>query len=435
MSRKNKNLSLPLVVILGSTCSFICGGIFVYFLMHQFPSPEIPALPVAVETAVQEPSLNLEEKSPETLEKQKEEQITETAQVIIEKPGATTLPDEDIQAVIDLLRSDYIGASELLSQPLDANSISLLIQTAPEKIKLSFAPVISYAADKYNHIEFLEDDQYPIGYLRLTSIREKDLSQIIATWPKWIEQDIAGLILDLRFFNDQKDFQPAADFLSLFVTPGQRLFSVQDTKVTVSEYMSESQPMEIPGFFPIIILIHEQTRGSGEVIAYLLKEKVNATIVGLPSAGESAVFTENKLPSGRYIRIASAQTVIKAKNLLGQPIQPDISVASDSAKAWKTLHKKSKLKLKDLFSEYLTSTRLNWYDEETNESTRRLEPNPSDDAEKITLKDHLLQHARDLILGVYIMSQPPDAILTPSLAPEEKSASAEIKNQLLDEPF
>ncbi|MEM9445628.1 MAG: S41 family peptidase [Verrucomicrobiota bacterium] len=407
MSNKKSlpQISTPLFLS-ALAAAFLMGGSIVYFFLLTTNFTEKEQTPIA--------SQDISEKLTQinTLgdSDKKDQQENRPLNEMEKQQPLLSLTPKDTNILLNLLRTDYIDSASLLSQPLKPENVSSYIQNAPDKIKVTFAPLQIYSADEHNVLELLAHN---IAYLRLTSVREQDINDLTSLWPEWHEKAIVGLILDLRFFYEQTDFSLSAKFLSLFVSPNTPLFSVQDSSSTLSEFDSSSQPLNIPAKFPILIVINKDTRGAGELIASYLKKQLNAILLGTETSGEAGLFTSSKkLPSGRYARLAKATAILPDQtDLLGKPIIPDIPLPENeqTTEAWELAIES---KVSNTISEITPFPRRNWFEQPDKNSALK-KPNSLRD-NNLTLRDSFLQKAVSIIRSIHITQQTPPAALSKS---------------------
>jgi|GEM_PF-2950250 len=245
---------------------------------------------------------------------------------------------EEYQEVIEALHGDFVDAQQLLAEPLTPQSLPGVLSKLGSKVRIFSEP-------------FLKPDEYwkpgaellPHGivYWRLPNFNDKQTAAFLSSWSDWrTKGDVTALVVDLRFFQSPNDFDGAADCASLFTAPNTPLFTVQGLKYPQKVFTSQRQPLDIPDKMPILVLTNPGTRGAGEVLAYMLQRHAKALIVGQSTAGEAGVYTEKKMHSGRYLRVAVAMVQdASGENLLGKPLVPDILTtmsAADEMDAYKT---------------------------------------------------------------------------------------------------
>ncbi|MEM1159062.1 MAG: S41 family peptidase [Verrucomicrobiota bacterium] len=232
--------------------------------------------------------------------------------------------ENEVEEIIDLLRTGYLEPSTILVEKLNQDSLEQIFSASDHYVRLSMDAVLSPFRGSRNVVETL---LYDIAYWRPNRLGTGANRALIRQWPVWRSAPSPGLIIDLRFFRDGNNFEGAAMAAGLFTNPGTPLFSIQDLARPQRIFRSEQQPLGIERQFPIIVLTNNYTRGAGEALAYLLKEQCNALIIGQPTAAEGGLYTETKLSSGRYLRLASTRvTLADGTDMIGRKLHPDIKI-------------------------------------------------------------------------------------------------------------
>ncbi len=264
-----------------------------------------------------------------------ENDFTDGAELTVVPPRLVTPPpprlqqhlkpqENEIGEIIDLLRTGYMEPSTILVEKLDQESLQQLVSANDHFARLSVDPVLSPFGNSRNIVETL---LYNTAYWRPTTLGADANQALIRQWSVWRSAPAPGLIIDLRFFRDGNNFEGAAMAAGLFTNPGTPLFSIQDLAKPQKIFRTQRQPLAIDRKFPIIVLINQYTRGAGEVLAQLLRDRCHALLVGQSTAGEGGLYTETKLSSGRYLRLASTRvTLTDGSDMIGRPLHPDVKI-------------------------------------------------------------------------------------------------------------
>jgi len=295
--------------------TMILGGAVTYFLLFHTPYLDL-----------------IKPEMPQTTAQKNLSQIEE---LTIIPPRLVTSPpprlqqhlkpqDDEFDEIIDLLRTGYMEPSTILVEKLDQDSLEQLVSASDHYVRLSIDPVLSPFRGSRNVIDTL---LYDIAYWRPTRLDAAAQQALIRQWSVWRSAPAPGLIIDLRFFRDGNNYDGVAMAAGLFTSPGTPLFSIDGLARPQKIYRTERQPLTIERQFPILVLTNNYTRGAGEVLAYLLREHSNAMIVGQSSAAEGGLYTETKLSSGRYLRLASSRvTLADGSDMIGSRLHPDITI-------------------------------------------------------------------------------------------------------------
>ena len=125
-----------------------------------------------------------------------------------------------------------------------------------------------------------------IGYLRIKSFDEPTGKLVKATIEKLGGNALKGLVIDLRA-NPGGAVQAAVDVASLFLHPGQLVFTVRGR----TEQKQEARVAQLaqPYTFPVAVLMDEMSASAAEILAGSLQDHDRATILGAPSYGKGIV--------------------------------------------------------------------------------------------------------------------------------------------------
>jgi carboxyl-terminal processing protease len=126
-----------------------------------------------------------------------------------------------------------------------------------------------------------------LGYIRLTSFVETTMPHLEKTLTQLEEQDLKGLILDLRG-NAGGLLQTAIEVVDLFVNEGPILQS--RSRFIVPSFWNAKRQGTHPGY-PLVILIDGGSASASEIVAGALQDAAHrrATLVGSRSFGKGSV--------------------------------------------------------------------------------------------------------------------------------------------------
>jgi carboxyl-terminal processing protease len=122
-----------------------------------------------------------------------------------------------------------------------------------------------------------------IGYLRIKSFDEPTGKLLKTTIENLGGSALKGLVIDLRA-NPGGAVQAAVDVASLFLQPGQVVFTVRSR--TEQKQEARVAPLSRPYNFPVAILMDEMSASAAEILAGSLQDHDRATILGEPSYGK-----------------------------------------------------------------------------------------------------------------------------------------------------
>ena len=152
-----------------------------------------------------------------------------------------------------------------------------------------------------------------IGYLRLGDLNNANLKELDKKVQEFGQKKVDALIIDLRISTG--DFTSAAEFAKRFTPKGKVLFNVRKPARQDRSFTSDRDP-SFQGL--IVVLADSDTSGGAEAVVAVLKQNDKALIIGQTTAGRAVEYSDQPLPSGKILRVASAEAVLPD----GQPLFP-----------------------------------------------------------------------------------------------------------------
>ena len=177
-----------------------------------------------------------------------------------------------------------------------------------------------------------------VGYLRVGSFDEATGRDIKAGIEKLGGRKLHGLVLDLR--NNPGGLVTAAlETASLFLNPGQTIFSIRGRKSAAEQ---ETVPRQAePYTFPVSIILNGKSASASEIVAGALQDHDRATILGEPSFGKGLVQSVFPLSSGTGIALTTALYYTPSGRSIQKPLNAgdyELGEASAHLNADKTFH-------------------------------------------------------------------------------------------------
>jgi len=203
-------------------------------------------------------------------------------------------------------------------------SVTLTVQTPGEPRRdVTLERDIIAAADVLRGTFF---EGTGLAYYRLPVVAAGDLAEALAQDLDGQPQKPSGLILDLRTSRGIEP-QTLLQLLSLF---GDGDFGQFYTR-TMSETISlEGINVNGSQTVPLIILIGPDTAAQAEILAGALQASGRATLIGLPTPGDTELLTDVDLPDGSRFSLVTASFRLPDGTDLGLAgVQPDIRVEGD----------------------------------------------------------------------------------------------------------
>lgn len=161
-----------------------------------------------------------------------------------------------------------------------------------------------------------------IGYVRIPQFQEatpKDLKQVLQTFQ---EQNIRGLILDLR--NNPGGLLTATiEVAEQFLEPNKLIVVLKGRdRNRTDEYVSRHEsPLDK---IPMVVLVNQGTASGSEIVAGALQDHGRAVIIGTPTFGRSTIQTILPLSDGSGLRLTTALYYRpKGQPINQSKIQPD----------------------------------------------------------------------------------------------------------------
>jgi carboxyl-terminal processing protease len=143
--------------------------------------------------------------------------------------------------------------------------------------------------------DFMLDPEKKIGYIRLTAFSRETAAELRRALQSLKEQDMRGLILDLRF-NPGGLLSSAVEVCNLFISRG-RIVSTSGRNSP--ERVWEAQNNGAFEGFPMAILVNRFSASASEIVAACLQDHKRAVIVGERTWGKGSV--QNVIPLDEHL--------------------------------------------------------------------------------------------------------------------------------------
>jgi hypothetical protein len=243
---------------------------------------------------------------------------TPTAADLINSLGAA-----DLQAAITLLKSNFTNSDAITETELNRATVQGLMTRLPNGVKLLPNPESSQPeAQNPLYSEILDGH---IGYLRLGSLNNADLQTMDKSLSNFTGKKVDALVVDLRASSGTNDFAVAAEFAKRFCPKGKPLFTLRKPAARQDRVFNSDRDPAFRGL--IMVLADGDTAGGAEAVAAALRGYDKALLVGQPSAGRAAEYSDLALPGGKILRVAVAEMVSpEGHSLFPDGIKPDLPV-------------------------------------------------------------------------------------------------------------
>jgi carboxyl-terminal processing protease len=142
-----------------------------------------------------------------------------------------------------------------------------------------------------------------IGYIRVSSFDENTGKDIKAAIEKLGGDRMVGLVLDLRN-NPGGLVEAALETTSLFLQPGQKIFTVRGRTVPEKSELAPSTAK--PYTFKLAILTNAKTASASEIVAGAMQDHDRAVVIGEPTFGKGLVQNVFNLHEGAGLALTTA---------------------------------------------------------------------------------------------------------------------------------
>lgn len=166
-----------------------------------------------------------------------------------------------------------------------------------------------------------------IGYINISIIGEETEHLLKTTILDLKNQDIKGLILDLRG-NGWGILPVAVDVASHFIPKGKLVVSAKYTTFEDEKLISEGY--NDFGDMPIVVLIDGLTASAGEIIALALQQHIGAQLIGTTTFGKWSIQTMTDFVDGASLKYTVGKWYApNGINIDTTGITPDIIIEFD----------------------------------------------------------------------------------------------------------
>lgn len=175
---------------------------------------------------------------------------------------------------------------------------------------------------KISHVssEVLENN---IGYIKISSFEGGCATEFQERYNEIKDKNISSLIIDLRF-NGGGLVDEALKIADLMVPKDQILLITTD-KEQAEEITKARNEEEIK--LPIVVLINEYSASASEILAGILKEDINAELIGIKTYGKGVIQTVYTLSDGSGLKITTNEYFTPNHNKINKiGIEPTIEV-------------------------------------------------------------------------------------------------------------
>jgi len=269
-------------------------SIFAVNLDAQSPAPTSPALPAASPSATP---------------------ITEDL--------VNSLGPADLQAVITLLKSNFTDPDAITDTELNRATVEGLLARLPRGVMLlrgkenpsASAPSAFYSEIIAGHI----------GYVRVGSLNSANLQALDKSLNAFAGKKVNAIVVDLRASQATDDLALAVEFAKRFCPKGKAILTLRKPSGRQDRVFTSDRDPAFRGL--VMVLTDGDTAGAAEAIAAALRFYDKALVIGQPTAGRAAEYSDLPLPTGKILRLAVAELISpEGRSLFPEGVKPDLPV-------------------------------------------------------------------------------------------------------------
>jgi hypothetical protein len=234
-----------------------------------------------------------------------------------------SLGPADLQAFITLLKGNFTDPNAITDTEVNRATVEGLLVRLPWGITLLPGKESgSAAAPGAFYSEVLAGR---VGYIRLGFLNNANLQALDRVLNSFAGKKVNDLIVDLRASPATSDLSLAADFAKRFCPKGKPIFTLRKPVGHQDRVFSSDREPAFRGL--IMVLADGDTTGAAEAIAAALRFYNKALVIGQPTAGRAAEYSDLTLPDGKILRVAVAEMISPdGSSLFPEGLKPDLPV-------------------------------------------------------------------------------------------------------------
>ena len=243
-------------------------------------------------------------------------------------PGAApnelvnSLNAADVQAALNVFKSNFAEPDATVDTELSRSTLEGLLVRHPRGLMIVAGQGEMPVPEAPLYAEILQGH---VGYLRLGALTNSNLKAMDRKLSEFGSKKVDALIVDLRASSRQTDFSIAAEFGKRFCPKGKTLFILRKTAMHQDRNFDSDRDPSIQGL--LVVLVDGDTAGGAEAVGAALRAYDRALIIGQPTAGRAAEYSDFPLSDGKTIRVASAEAVSPDGHVLfPSGVKPDLAV-------------------------------------------------------------------------------------------------------------
>jgi hypothetical protein len=234
-----------------------------------------------------------------------------------------SLGPADLQAVMTLLKSNFTNPEAITDTELNRATVEGLLVRLPRGVTLLPGKENpSVAAPSAFYSEIIAGH---IGYVRVGSLNSANLQALDKNLSTFGGKKMNALIIDLRASQPTDDLALAAEFAKRFCPKGKAILTLRKPAGRQDRVFSSDRDPAFRGL--VMVLSDGDTAGAAEAIAAALRFYDKALVIGQPTAGRAAEYSNLPLPNGKILRLAVAEMISpEGRSLFPEGVKPDLAV-------------------------------------------------------------------------------------------------------------
>jgi hypothetical protein len=222
-----------------------------------------------------------------------------------------------------LLKSNFTDPEAISDTELNRATVQGLIIRLPRGITL--LPGKDNAAAVTPSAFYGEIIAGHTGYVRLGSLNSANLQSLDKTLTTFAAKKVNALIVDLRATDATTELPLAAEFAKRLCPRGKTIFTLRKPAGRQDRVFNSDRD---PGFHGLIMVLADgDTAGAAEAMAAALRFYDKALVIGQPTAGRAAEYSDLPLPNGTILRLAVAEMISpEGRSLFPEAVKPDLPV-------------------------------------------------------------------------------------------------------------
>ena len=234
-----------------------------------------------------------------------------------------SLGPADLQAVITLLKSNFVNLDAITDTELNRATVQGLMVRLPRGVLLLPGKENTPAAPPSAF--YSEIIAGHIAYLRLGSLNSANLQALDKSLSTFAAKKVNAVVVDLRASGATSDLGLAADFAKRFCPRGKTIFTLRKPAGRQDRIFNSDRDPAFRGL--VMVLADGDTAGAAEAIAAALRFHGKALVIGQPTAGRAAEYSDLPLPNGKVLRLAVAEMISSdGRSLFTEAVKPDLPI-------------------------------------------------------------------------------------------------------------